>query len=104
MTGNDSGFFCSRPILHNVQKSNCIWTAGLEGRILQFPSAHQGGKLVGKGSTNVAMTYQGISPNGGQVAAISTNNGFVLGIMDHPERPFGNKDGQLIFRNAISAI
>ena len=37
------------------------------------------------------------------MAAICTKNGMVMGIMDHPERPYGNIDGQKIFRNGLLA-
>lgn len=101
---NDSGVFCSRPIQHQVLASNCIWTRGLEGDILKFPAAHGYGKLVGTGHTNTVMLYQDISPNGGKIAGICTDNGLGIGMMDHPERPFGNPDGLLIFQNGVTAV
>jgi phosphoribosylformylglycinamidine synthase subunit PurQ / glutaminase len=105
LTTNDSGTFCSRPIKHRViENANCVWTDGLEGKILTFPSAHGGGKVVYQNVPKVAMTYEGESPNGGEVAAICSNNGLILGIMDHPERPPDSEDGQLIFRNGIKAV
>lgn len=105
LTENDSGVFCSRPVLHRVHPSNCIWTSGLEGKILSFPSAHHGGKIVGNTDRlHVMMTYESPSPNGGHIAAICSDNGRVLGIMDHMTRPYDNPDGQLIFRNVIAAL
>ncbi|MFH1236729.1 MAG: phosphoribosylformylglycinamidine synthase subunit PurQ [Parcubacteria group bacterium] len=102
LTENDSGVFCSRPVLHRVLASDSVWTSGLEGRILTFPSAHHGGKLVGNTDRlNVLMTYESLSPNGGPIAAICAENGRVFGIMDHLTRPYDNPDGQLIFRNVL---
>lgn len=101
---NDSGTFCSHPVAHYVESSNCLWTKGLEGMILRFPSAHGGGKIVGDGKKNVVMTYHGFSPNGGTVAALSNDAGNLLGIMDHPERPYGNKDGLEIIANGLRAV
>jgi phosphoribosylformylglycinamidine (FGAM) synthase-like amidotransferase family enzyme len=50
------------------------------------------------------MIYASESPNGGSVAAVSSKDGLALGIMDHPERPYGNEDGQQIFRNGLAAV
>ena len=55
LTKNDSKVFCSHPILHKVEKSNCAWTKNLEREILAFPSAHQGGKLVHSVPLNIVM-------------------------------------------------
>ncbi len=105
LTENDSGVFCSSPVLHRVHASNCIWTTGLEGKILAFPSAHHGGKIVGNTERlKPVMTYASPSPNGGEIAAICTENNRVFGIMDHMTRPYDNPDGQRIFRNVLAAV
>jgi phosphoribosylformylglycinamidine synthase len=95
--------FCSRLVLHRVEKSRCVWTKGLEGQILTFPSAHGYGKVVGEARPNVVLTYASESPNGGFIAGICSDNGRIFGLMDHPERPYGNPDGLEIFRNGIKA-
>lgn len=104
---NDSGFFRSQPTEHKVIQSDCIWTEGLEGKILSFPSAHKFGKLVIKRvnqakSAKIAMAYAGESPNGGNIAGICSENGLLFGLMDHPERPYGNPDGLKIFERAVN--
>lgn len=105
LTENDSGVFCCRPVLHQVHASNCVWTVNLEGMILKFPSAHHGGKIVGNtDKLNVVMTYASESPNGGIIAAVSTADGRVFGIMDHVTCPYDNPDGQLIFKNVLKAV
>jgi phosphoribosylformylglycinamidine (FGAM) synthase-like amidotransferase family enzyme len=104
LTRNASNVFCSRPILHKVEATNCIWTKGLDGKSLQFPSAHGGGRVIGTDINNVAMIYEGVSPNGGTIAALTNDSGIVFGIMDHPERPYGNPDGLLIFENCIKHV
>ncbi len=101
---NDSGTFCSHPVLHKVERSNCLWTRDLEGMVLKFYSAHGGGKVVGEGQKNVVMTYDGFSPNGGTIAALCNDKGNIMGVMDHPERPFGNEDGLAILANGIKAV
>lgn len=103
MVQNKSKVFCSRPIRHLVLPSNCIWTKGLEGKILEFPSAHGYGKFSGN-IKNVVMKYEGISPNGGDIAMITDDSGLIGVLMDHPERPYGNPDGLLIFKNGINAV
>jgi len=97
--------FRAIPVQHRVEVTNCIWTRGLEGRIISFPSAHGYGRLVGDlSSVSVAMTYVSESPNGGVIAAITTGDGTGFGVMDHPERPEGNEDGLLIFKNIVEAV
>lgn len=104
LTKNDSGTFCSRPIQHRVVTSNCIWTRDLEEALLVFPAAHGGGKVLARKNPNVALVYHGESPNGGAIAGICSDNGLIFGLMDHPERRPDNMDGQLIFRNGITAV
>lgn len=106
LTQNDSGVFCSKEkVEHFVKISPCIWTKGLEKKILTFPSAHKCGKFVGTNSDiSEVLYYENFSPNGGEVAGICSKNGLLLGVMDHPERPFGNRDGLKIFRNGVKAV
>ena len=104
LTRNVSGVFCSQPVKHLVHVSKNIWTKGLEGQTLSFPSAHGGGLVVWEKPPRVAMSYVSRSPNGGLVAALSSQDGLALGIMDHPERPYGNEDGHLIFKNGVAAV
>jgi len=104
LTRNRSGVFMSRPVEHLVRESNNVWTRGLAGQTLAFPSAHGGGLVVYTKKPNVPMAYASQSPNGGWIAAVSSQDGLALGVMDHPERPYGNEDGQKIFRNGVAAV
>ena len=104
LTRNLSNHFCSLPVQHLVQRSNCLWTNGLENKILSFPAAHGGGRVFCKETPNIVMTYAYKSPNGGMIAGTCSNDGLIFGLMDHPERPYGNEDGQKIFRNGIMAV
>ncbi|MDO8566054.1 MAG: phosphoribosylformylglycinamidine synthase subunit PurQ [Candidatus Moranbacteria bacterium] len=103
MAENESGDFVSRPVLHRVEDADCVWTRGLEGRVLVFPAAHRFGKLEGTGRVNVVMTYEGASPSGSKVAAICDDTGRVMAMMDHPERPPDSEQGLAIFRNGLTA-
>jgi len=101
---NDSGVFSGRPAKHFVESSDCVWTVGLESQILKFPAAHHAGKVLTFGDVNRVMHYEGKSPNGGVIAAVTNDEGTILGLMDHPERPIGNKDGLKIFANGLKAV
>jgi len=101
---NISGVFNSRPILHRVEKTNCIWTRDLQGQVLSFPAAHGGGRVIYSKYPNVVMHYEKESPNGGKIAGTCTSDGLHFGLMDHPERPYGNEDGLKIFRNGVKSV
>jgi phosphoribosylformylglycinamidine synthase subunit PurQ / glutaminase len=105
MEENDSGVFCSNPFVkHRVQESNCIWTAGMEGKVITFPCAHRFGKYAGNlENANVVMTYEGFTPNGGKIAAICSDDGRNMIVMDHPERNLYNPDCVQIYRNGLKA-
>jgi phosphoribosylformylglycinamidine synthase len=105
MDENDSGRFCSHPFVkHRVEKSNCIWTAGMEGELITFPAAHRFGKYVGDlMSVQTVMTFEDFSPNGGKIAAVCSENGRIFGGMNHPERDLDNKDCIQLYRNALNA-
>lgn len=100
---NDPGFFCSRPVKHEIIRSNCIWTQGLEGEMLSFPAAHKFGKLEGEKlpEANIVMNYMD-SPNGGFAAALSSYNGLLFGLMDHPERSCEDERVMQLFYNVIT--
>ena len=104
MIQNKSKVFRSRPSRHRVLPSHCVWTKGLEGRVLSFPSAHGYGRFTGDGDLNVVMEYVGASPNGGKIAMITDDSGLIAVLMDHPERPYDNPDGQLIFKSGMSTV
>ena len=102
---NACGEFQSMPVQHRVLRSNCVWTKGLEDRVLTFPSAHRFGQFVitGHRAPRINLAYESQSPNGGDIAGICSDNGLIFGLMDHPERPFGNPDGLEIFRRGLAA-
>lgn len=111
---NSSARFESRWVELLVSESDCMWTQGLEGRILRMPVAHGEGRLFwkdgqpitpafyyakdGQPTTEYSWCPSG-SPQG--IAGICTN--LILGMMPHPERASlelqGSTDGLEIFRN-----
>jgi phosphoribosylformylglycinamidine synthase len=75
-------------------KSRCVWTAGLESRLL--PVRHGEGRFVAKDAATldaleaeglVAVRYEGEGPNGSDrgIAGICDPSGRLLGLMPHPE-------------------
>ncbi|HUW65912.1 MAG TPA: phosphoribosylformylglycinamidine synthase I [Spirochaetia bacterium] len=106
LMGNDSGHFECRWIKLRVEKSDCIFTRGLEGEVLDMMVAHGEGKLYTDTATlaemenrnQVVFRYVGAdgtpsdrypeNPNGSSraVAGLCDPRGLVLGLMPHPER------------------
>lgn len=118
---NRSSVFESRWVTLFVQKTNCVWTKGLEGKALTVPVGHGEGRLImpekRDGSQTVfrygamegTMAYPD-NPNGSPLgrAGICDPTGTVLGLMPHPERAIyewlGSKDGLCIFETGVKAV
>ncbi|SFR10132.1 phosphoribosylformylglycinamidine synthase I [Desulfoscipio geothermicus] len=103
---NDSGKFECRWVNLRVENSNCVFTRGLEGTILQYQVAHGEGKFYTneqtlqeiEGAGQVVFRYADArgnptqdypaNPNGSlhAIAGICDQTGRVLGLMPHPER------------------
>jgi len=119
---NQSARFEDRKVRLVVSRQKCAWTEGLEGQVLEMPTAHGEGRplLCGSGApsaTNAVFYYgdeQGRptmdypnNPNGspGAVAGITDESGLVLGLMPHPERASlptqYSQDGLRIFQNLV---
>ncbi|MDI6827022.1 MAG: phosphoribosylformylglycinamidine synthase I [Armatimonadota bacterium] len=113
---NKSARFESRWVELVVTGTKCIWTKGLEGRILRMPVAHGEGRLYwendelihpvvcyaknGKQTEEYPYCPSG-SPKG--IAGICDSTGLIFGLMPHPERAtlpwHGSADGLEIFNN-----
>lgn len=104
---NESAHFECRWIRLRIEKSQSIFTQGLEGKIIELPVAHGEGKFVVKNETilnnlengeMVAFRYvhadgtpafdYPANPNGAvnAIAGITNEAGTILGLMPHPER------------------
>lgn len=104
---NDSGRFECRWVNLRVEKTNCIFTRGMEGAIVQYQVAHGEGKFYTDEKTLQDMEQAGLvvfryadpatgertqtyphNPNGSlhAIAGICDRSGRVLGLMPHPER------------------
>jgi phosphoribosylformylglycinamidine synthase len=119
---NQSARFEDRKVRLIVSTQKCAWTEGLEGQVLELPSAHGEGRPLlcpsGSPSDTRAVFYYGdehgrptmdypSNPNGslGAVAGVTDESGLVLGLMPHPERASlpaqYSQDGLRIFQNLV---
>lgn len=104
-------FICDTMELIPVNRTS-IWTKGIpEGKSLQIPIAHGGGKYVCDKETLKRLQDQDLiafryreNPNGSMddIAGIVNEKGNVLGLMPHPERAtraiLGGGDGLFLLR------
>lgn len=105
LTNNDSGHFECRWIKLKIEKSNCKFIKGLEGKVITYPIAHGEGKFFADGKTlreieekrlivfryvdengNKTQQYPD-NPNGAlnAIGGICDTTGRILGLMPHPE-------------------
>jgi phosphoribosylformylglycinamidine synthase subunit PurQ / glutaminase len=117
---NASARFEDRKIRLVVSSEKSLWTEGLEGKILQMPTAHgEGRPLLSDTGTPLRVAFRYSDPEGrpslhypenpngapGGVAGITDSTGAVLGLMPHPERAslpaHYSEDGLKIFKNLI---
>lgn len=102
---NDSGKFESRFVRLRVEESNCIFTKGLEGEVIEVPIAHAEGKFIAPEDTIKKIEDQKLvafryvnplghsteqypsNPNGSirAIAGVTDPSGRILGLMPHPE-------------------
>lgn len=92
--------------------TECVWLTGLQGSTLHFPCAHGEGRFVYDNSLEeargwqVAMRYPSESnPDGSDddIAGITSNDGLLFGLMDHPERLLDSPGTLDIFANGVKA-
>jgi phosphoribosylformylglycinamidine synthase subunit PurQ / glutaminase len=107
---NSTGTFLNNPAQrhHVVSVNDSPWLAGLQDTILEFPCAHGEGRFVytAEDSWNVALKYPADeNPDGsaGDIAGITTNNGLIFGLMNHPERATDPHVRLAFFANGIRA-
>ncbi len=101
---------------HNMRQAHtvandtkCIWLDGMQGQTLYFPCAHGEGRFQYTATTgwSVALRYpEGQNPDGSvdNIAGITSDDGLVFGLMDHPERLQDSPGNLDIFANGVRAI
>jgi phosphoribosylformylglycinamidine synthase len=106
LINNDSGRFECRWVNMRVEKSNCVFTRGMEGTVVSYQAAHGEGKFYTDKVTLEGLEKAGqvvfryctpegeptssypANPNGSlnAIAGISDSTGRIMGLMPHPER------------------
>ncbi len=113
---NNSAVFESRWVTLTVEKTNCVWTRGLEGKTMRVPVAHGEGRLrlpADYDESQTVFRYQSgtypDNPNGSPEAraGICDPTGHILGLMPHPERaiyPWNESDeGLAVITQGVNA-
>lgn len=98
LVANSRHEFQDRWIDLQIEKSNCVWTQGLEGESIFLPIRHGEGRVWAPENRHlelinqmtedgrIVLRYDG-DPNGSlhQIAGLCDSTGQVLGLMPHPE-------------------
>ena len=110
---NGSGTFQNEPgQRHLVLDANeSPWLAGLGGQVLEFPCAHGEGRLVYEGAPDTAQWEAALrypddaNPDGSMadIAGVTSGNGLVFGLMNHPERAQDPDVRMAFFENGVRA-
>lgn len=108
LTVNESGTFLNHPEQrHKIPADHSTpWLRGMEGTTLTFPCAHAEGRFIytSRQGWSPALYYPpGENPDGSMddIAGISSEDGLVFGLMNHPERAIWREENLEIFRNGL---
>jgi phosphoribosylformylglycinamidine (FGAM) synthase-like amidotransferase family enzyme len=108
LTVNESGTFQNTPDQPHyvVPDHGSPWLRGLDGETLEFPCAHGEGRFLYTSTDGwrQVVTYPAeTNPDGStsNVAGVTTPDGRVMGIMNHPERAIDRAENLAIFENGV---
>jgi phosphoribosylformylglycinamidine synthase len=108
---NEAGTFLDEPMqAHHVVSDNpSFWLEGLRGETIRFPCAHGEGRFVfdSRDGWAPALLYpEGQNPDGSSenIAGITSADGVVFGLMDHPERAYASEQALELFANGVRAV
>lgn len=111
LSPNAQGRFCNRPRQRHIVRDDnpSFWLDGLGGAELVFPCAHGEGRFEAslESGWQRAIDYPaGDNPDGSwsDVAGVTSADGLVLGMMDHPERTPADAPCRALFANAVSSV
>lgn len=111
LTVNSNGTF--RDIVrqpHIVEEgTKSVWLQGMDGQTLRFPCAHGEGRFVysDKSGWEVALRYpEGRNPDGSMddIGGITSDDGLLFGLMDHPERLLDEPGNLDIFASGVASV
>lgn len=107
---NETATFHNRPEQAHVVDDGDpgVWLRGLEGSTLTFPCAHGEGRFVFERDEGwrPALRYpKKENPDGStdDIAGITSPDGLILGMMNHPERNPRGEGNLTIFENGVKA-
>lgn len=110
LTVNDSGTFRDIPHQEHIVASNnpSPWLQGLAGTVLRFPCAHGEGRFAYTDTAGwlAALRYPAeANPDGSAdgIAGITSGDGMILGLMNHPERAMDPTMRLALFENGKRA-
>ncbi len=118
LTRNAGQRFVSRPVPVRVESTDTPFTRSYsEGAIINLPVAHGEGRFVApehvvdqlEADGRVVFRYAGMNPNGSvhDIAAVSSDNRMVVGMMPHPERAadriVGDTTGAGVFESMLTS-
>jgi phosphoribosylformylglycinamidine synthase subunit PurQ / glutaminase len=110
LSTNHSGTFYDAPDqTHEVVTDNrSVWLQGLAGSTLRFPCAHGEGRFLfrSRSGWQVALRYPAYgNPDGSldHIAGVTTPDGMVFGLMNHPERAQDPEIRLAFFENGVRA-
>jgi phosphoribosylformylglycinamidine synthase subunit PurQ / glutaminase len=111
---NASGTFRNEPDQRHVvaDDNDSPWLSGLQGATLTFPCAHGEGRFVYEKEKvqplwSPALFYpDDMNPDGSMdgIAGITSTDGLIFGLMDHPERARDPEVRMAIFENGVRAV
>jgi phosphoribosylformylglycinamidine (FGAM) synthase-like amidotransferase family enzyme len=108
LTVNNSGTFrhVKEQAHYASTKNSSFWLDEIRGETLFFPAAHGEGRFVfatQEGWEPALLYSPAENPDGsmGEIAGITTADGLILGIMNHPERAQHDPLNLQIFQNCI---
>lgn len=114
LVANQSGTFLNIPNQKHqvVENNDSVWLNGLAGKELVFPCAHAEGQFrydptvpAAERGWQPALVYpQGHNPDGSMsdIAGITSRDGLILGMMDHPERSMNHDVRNAFFANVVA--
>ncbi len=118
LTRNAGQRFVSRPVPVRVESTDTPFTRSYSERaIINLPVAHGEGRFVApehvvdqlEADGRVVFRYAGLNPNGSvhDIAAVSSDNRMVVGMMPHPERAadriVGDTTGAGVFESMLTS-
>lgn len=110
IANRDLAFICRFVDVEVVDTNSCLTAAAEPGQRLRIPlNSYRGAWVDPSGSGRIVLRYLD-DPNGsqGRAAAVSNDDGNVVGVMPHPERAvddvLGSSDGRTLIEGFLASL